>query len=101
MNVSTTFANQIHPLTGLHQSTWAGVIRTPSRDEVRQKQIIAALREHGGCAKHRIVNIIHVTPDRVEKNLDSLIAQGVVGIKTGPGMDGRKNKKLYYLKGTA
>lgn len=101
MTVSTTFANSIHPLTGLHQSTWAGVIRTPTRDEVRQKKIIEALREHGPSAKHRIVNLIHVTPERVERNLDILIEQQVIGITTGPGMDGRGKKKLYYLKGTA
>ena len=100
-DIGTRFAGSIHPLTGLHQSTWLGVVPTLSRDEIRQQKIIKALREQGACAKHRIVNLIHITPELVERNVDLLIAQGIVVRTIGPGVDGRGKKKLYSLKGTA
>lgn len=101
MNVSTTFANQIHPLTGLHQSLWLGVVPTLSRDDKSRAKIINALREHGGISKYRIVRVINMTPEGVDKHLGYLMATDVVSTYTGCGIDGRGNKKLYSLKGAA
>lgn len=93
---STQFVNQIHPLTGKHQSNWFS--ESLNSDGICQKKILDVLREHGDTPKSRIALLVRSTPAKVLRNLNVLIKQDIVYETKGVGTDGRPNVKVYSLR---
>lgn len=109
MNVSTTFANSIHPLTGQHQSTW--VVPDPVEKRVTvmrvRKRISTAqlmrnfIRDHPGKSCYEVAEGLGMPSANVSSTLSSLEKAGYLTSERGKHRSRRGDTKFYSIRENA
>lgn len=110
MNVSTTFANQIHPLTGLHQSTWiapepvvrrVAVMRQVKRSKSTAQLIRDFIRNHPGKSCYEVAEGLGMPSANVSSTLSSLEKAGYLTSERGKHRSRRGDTKFYSIRENA